>query len=328
MFKLVFYDERSLFNSFDATDLESNLPTKTSTVTNNQLIQQGQTLPPPTVDISTITNSAVPVDILTNQIAAAQTTEPVALTEALKIDSSETKETKENITVSLDVSQNIKGESVVIAEVSKDENSESIKIEVKDEVLKNAIISEIASAETTPLPEVSSSLGVPVNQETSTPSAPVRLIPEFRITDNSFTIIRNESNSETKDASISFSFDKLFDEGFSADSLTNKTESTLLSRFIDFAKSISRVFQPTIEYVYGAEDIKKDKSKLEEREKVQKNIQEKSNKINKPSAEERKQIEDRKIRDKQELARNEKTNQNIQQLRANEEMLKYLIKKV
>jgi hypothetical protein len=318
-FRLNFTDERFLFNSFNPNGLQEDLLIQdASTVTSI-----GQTVISPKTgesliaseQNSTSTNKNL-IDNLTGQIVDSQSN----LTEKIIVEVESKKDS-------------LPKESTEIA-VSKEtiQTIDSIISEAKKEVEENTDLGITVTTTESLLPQPEVDVQIPVeNSILPLPTPPVRNVPQFNISDESFTIIRNSEDNSTKN-SVTFSFSKLFDVGFDGGGLTSKYESSLLNRFIDFAKAISRFFQPRLEYHYGTEDFNKDFTEKNLQNKFKEKIDTEKQKILSNSADEIKKSEfNNSIRKNEQSANDKKLKENylkmLEKEQISEELLVSLLKK-
>jgi hypothetical protein len=299
-FRLIFSDESVFYNAFDPGRFENDLPLSDSINSNTN--GQTNTLPTSTGQTTDNTNSTVAqtsIDNLTNQIA-----EP----KDVKIE-------------------------ILIADEKNDPTPQKVEIAVSQETadsLQAAIVEAQVKAEQTtetitPKPETIDQTAI---QNPTTTNAPNIYVPQYSISDSSFTIIRGNEKTDN----LTFSFDKLLNEGFDGSGIKDKNESSLLNRFIDFAKSVIKFVQPRMEYEYGADDMRKDKADKIAQDKIHQKIQEKLTNTHKPSPEELRKKENNKMMRKNEISQSDKkqkdkSQQNLQKVRINEEILKSLLKK-
>lgn len=290
-FRLIFSDESLFLNTFEPGTFEQNVPTGNSNNSNSQLTAL------PANQASENTNSVstqTSIDNLTSQIAAPA---------EAKIE-------------------------ILIADEKNDQTPQKVEIPISKETADN-LQTAIANAQEKPnetiIPTAETNNQI-VNESLIKPSP---FVPQYSISDSSFTIIRG--NEKTSD-SITYSFEKLLSDNFDGSGIKDKNESSLLSRFIDFAKSVIKVVQPRFEYEYGVDDMRKDKTEKAAQQKINQRIQEKLTNTQKPSQDELRRTENNKLMRKNEVSQNdkkqkEKSQQNLQKLRINEEILKSLLRK-
>jgi hypothetical protein len=318
-FRLIFTDERFLFNNFNPNGLQDDLSiqdTSKATSTGQVLIspKTGENLTTSELN-STSTNKNL-IDNMTNQVVDGQTN----LTEKIIVEVDSKKDSLPKETAEIAVSkETIQSIDSIISEAKK---------EVEEN--NNSGITVTTAENSLPMPEVE--VQTPVeNSILPLPTPPVRNVPQFNISDDSFTIIRNSEDNSTKN-SVTFSFSKLFDSGFDGGGLTSKFESSLLNRFIDFAKTISSMFQPRLEYQYGAEDFSKEQVEKNSQRRFNQQIDQERQKVLSKSVEEIKKSDfNNLIRRNEQSANDKNLKENslkmVEKEKISEELLVSLLKK-